>query len=221
MSIFVPSNLQYDSWVVLLMIVSFVCMSLTIGSDFPQVGKSVRSMFNFNNRDGQLVYAPLSLFGLLLAVIHTALSAGVFIYTLKGSGVDGFSETPARSVLSLSVVIVLFVVLKLLLYISVNGIICRRYYMSSQHFRWASFYIMVISILGTVLLALSVMEIYLNLNVIVASVLAAVVAILLEIGTLFKLFTAFFKKKCSVLVFFIYLCALEIAPCFLAWFLVK
>ena len=115
----------------------------------------------------------------------------------------------------------IFLVAKIILYVIVNGFICRKYYISSQHFRWISFYLMVQSINGTVALVSSLLVLFLNVPAWVAVVLFLFSSIILEIGTLFKLFTAFFKKKCSVLVFFIYLCALEIAPCILVWFLVK
>ena len=211
----------YNDWVVLLLIVSFVLVSLTFGADIPQIRKSLRSMFSFKNPDGLLVYAPLSLFGLFLAALHVAVSTGVLIYLYKGSGVSGYSETVIESVLSLSVLMAIFLVAKIILYVIVNGYICRKYYISSQHFRWISFYLMVQSINGTVALVSSLLVLFLNVPVWVAVVLFLFFSIILEIGTLFKLFTAFFKKKCSILVFFIYLCALEIAPCILVWFLVK
>ena len=83
----------YNDWVVLLLIVSFVLVSLTFGADIPQIRKSLRSMFSFKNPDGLLVYAPLSLFGLFLAALHVAVSTGVLIYLYKGCGLSGYSET--------------------------------------------------------------------------------------------------------------------------------
>lgn len=221
MKTIVPIEQLCDDWVVLLLILSFVLVSVTIGSDMPQVLKSLRSMFNFKKSDGQLVYAPLSLFGLVLASIHIAISVGTLVYIFTGSGLLTYTETPLQSVLSQSVLLLLFIVLKIVLYVVVNGIICRKHYISSQHFRWISFYIMVQALNGAVALVLSLLVIYIHIPVQVAVIVYILLAILLEIGTLFKLFSAFFKKKCSVLVFFIYLCALEIAPCFLVWFLVK
>lgn len=210
-----------DDWVVILLIVSFVIFSLTIGSDMPQVRKSLRSMFNFKKSDGQLVYVPLSLFGLFLASIHTAISIAVLAYLCRGEGLPDYSATPFQSVFSLSVVVLLFLLVKIIAYTIVNGLICRKYYISPQHFRWISFYIMVNAIKGALALLLSVSIIYLHLPVMIALFAYLLIAILLEIGILFKLFSVFFKKKCSVLIFFVYLCALEIAPCFLVWFSVK
>lgn len=217
----VPIEQLCDDWVVLFLILSFVLVSVTIGSDMPQVLKSLRSMFNFRKSDGQLVYAPLSLFGLILASIHIAISVGTLVYLCTGSGLLTYTKTPLQSVLSQSVLVLLFIVLKIILYIVVNGIICSKHYIPSQHFRWISFYIMVQALNGAIAWVLSLLIIYINIPVQVAVIVYLLLAILLEIGILFKLFSAFFKKKCSVLVFFIYLCALEIAPCFLVWFLVK
>ena len=221
MKTIVPIEQLCDDWVVLLLILSFVLVSVTIGSDMPQVLKSLRSMFNFKKSDGQLVYAPVSLFGLVRGSIHIAISVGTLVYIFTGSGLLTYTETPLRSVLSQSVLVLLFIVLKIILYISVNGIICSKHYIPSQHFRWISFYIMVQALNGAVALVLSLLVIYIHIPVQVAVIVYILLAILLEIGILFKLFSAFFKKKCSVLVFFIYLCALEIAPCILVWFLVK
>lgn len=212
-------DVLYDDWVVTLLIVSFVLFSITVGSDLSQVEKSLRSMFNFKKSDGQLVYTPLSLFGLILATLHSALSTGILVYIYRGQGVAGYSETPLQSVLSLSLLVLLYIVAKIVLYIIANAVVCSKYYMPAQHFRWSSFYIMVNAVLGAVALLLSLSVIYLKIPLIIALFFYVSIAILLEIGVLFTLFSAFFKKKCSKLVFFIYLCALEIAPCFLMWFL--
>ena len=59
---------------------------------------------------------------------------------------------------------------------------------------------------------LCLLTVFFSIPDIAVLLVSAVMAVLFEIGLAFKIKTALFRNKCTILIFFLYLCALEFGP---------
>lgn len=151
----------------------------------------------------------------LSLVLQTSLFLGIFFFDYSH---DSFPELFLHysSVLLLGCyagIVLLWYVLKLLLYAWVDWV----FFDKQKHILWIDSYTLLYSLLGILLFPLLLLVLYFDLPNVDSWLLFAIIGVLVEILLLYKCFNIFFSKMYGFLYFIVYLCALEMVPCFLLW----
>ena len=213
-----------DDWTLLLFIITFLTTSVTVGSEMQLVGRALRLMYRFKNPEPQLLYAPFSLLRQLIILFQASLNIALLILCSNGLDLDHIIPSITIGIdnlLRVTCIVVATTVLKLVLYHIFNALICGRFSIPVTHFRWFSFTSMVYAVVGCVAFLLNLFVIFIHFPIKIAVILLLLAYIILEIGTLFRLKTSFLKKKCPTLIFFLYLCTLEIVPLAFMWLILN
>ncbi len=151
----------------------------------------------------------------LLMILQTSLLLGIFFFDYSR---DFFPELFSfySSLLLLGCyvgIIILFYVLRVLLYTCVNWI----FFDKQKNSLWLESYSLLYSLFGILLFPLLLLVVYFDLSNVKSFIYFVIFTILSEIMLLYKCFNIFFNKMYGFLYFIVYFCTLEMVPCFLLW----
>ena len=208
-SINTPVNI--NDWFLLVMIVSMVLMILIMGPYWKSYKTSIRSMYKFSTPDGDVEYPLFSTLGFVTVFVLSCIGIAIaFVLYSQDVSVEGVE--PLLTLLSVSSVIVLCFVAKLLLYTIVNNWLYKSQTINLKPLRWNCFVVMSFSVGGFVILMLAFIVHFFSLPLFLLLVLSYLVRILIISGRIFKIKTSLFKNRSSNSGFILYLCAFEIVP---------
>lgn len=199
----IPVNDQIMALSFLLLLVSVLIM----GPYFWDFRKTLISLFWFNGSQDDVSYPQFSPFTAVVLFIVVCLETALLLgYAFRASGLTLSSLLPFLGIT------VLFMTLKAVLYMSVNSVLYKKQNISIKPTRWNQFFVSVVALAGFFSLVVFFVSVSLSLDKFWVLLLAGLLWSLTQIGLIFKLKTSLFRNKCSNSVFFLYLCALEIAP---------
>ena len=116
----INTPVDINDWFLLVMIVSMVLMVLIMGPYWKSYKISIRSMYKFSTPDGDVEYPLFSTLGFVTVFVLSCISISIaFVLYSQDVSVEG--TEPLLVLLSVSSVIVLCFVAKLLLYTIVNN----------------------------------------------------------------------------------------------------
>ena len=202
---------QINDWFLSVMILNLLLMLVLMGPYRFAYIDSISSMFRFKNPDGDISYPLLStveyIIIFLLSCNSVGIAVGIYSHDLLE---EGFSQV--IFLLWYSSLVVLAFVIKLLLYTSVNRVLYKKQIITLKPGRWNCFFVMSFSVAGFLILAFSIIVVFLKIPLVVLLVFAYLMRLLVIIGRIFKIKTTLFKNQRSNLGFIMYLCAFELAP---------
>ena len=181
--------------------------------------KSIKSQLKFNGKDDNLVYSSLGTTDSFLMMLQVSFAVGSSQYVLLRKTIEDNSDT-LKVVMASSLIVFLIIFFKVNLCNFVNHFLYNRRLMPTPPSLWTGFYILSIFTFGSFLSLISILFFLFDLPIGIGRVLLITCAIIVEISIIIKTYRVFFRKKIGLLIFFIYLCALEFAPTFLAWLLI-
>jgi len=151
----------------------------------------------------------------LLMILQTSLLLGIFFFDYSHDFFPEISSLYSSWLLfgCYAGVIILFYILRVLLYTWVNWIFFDR----KKNSIWLESYSLLYSLFGILLFPLLLLVIYFELSNVNTSLFFMVFGILGEIMLFYKCFNIFFSKMYGFLYFIVYFCALEMVPCLLLW----
>ena len=207
----INTPVDINDWFLLVMIVSMVLMVLIMGPYWKSYKISIRSMYKFSTPDGDVEYPLFSTLGFVTVFVLSCISISIaFVLYSQDVSVEG--TEPLLVLLSVSSVIVLCFVAKLLLYTIVNNWLYKSQTINLKPLRWNCFVVMSFSVGGFVILMLAFIVHFFSLPLFLLLVLSYLVRILIISGRIFKIKTSLFKNRSSNSGFILYLCAFEIVP---------
>lgn len=199
----IPVNDNILALSLLLLLVSVLIM----GPFFWDFHKTLTSLFWFNGSRDDVSYPQFSPLTAVVLFVVACLETALFIgYAFRASGLTLSSLLPFMGITAF------FVAVKTLLYRSVNSILYRKQNISIKPARWNYFFVSVVALAGLFSLILFFVSVSFSLDKFWVLLLAGLLWFFTQIGLIIKLKTSLFRNKCSNSVFFLYLCALEIAP---------
>jgi hypothetical protein len=213
------ADFNYDDWMLSALLMSFILMCLVIGLNKSEFKKSIKSLLKFNGKDEDIVYSSLGTTDSLLMMIQVSFAVGSSQYILLGKTIKDNPDT-LKVVMASFLIVFLIIFFKVNLCNFVNHFLYNRRLMPTPPSLWTGFYILSIFTFGSFLSLISILFFLFNLPIGIGRVLLITCAIIVEISVIIKTYRVFFRKKIGLLIFFIYLCALEFAPTFLAWLLI-
>lgn len=208
-SINTPVNI--NDWFLLVMIVSMVLMILIMGPYWKSYKTSIRSMYKFSTPDGDVEYPLFSTLGFVTVFVLSCIGIAIAL-VLYSQDVSVEGVEPLLTLLSVSSVVVLCFVAKLLLCTIVNNWLYKSQTINLKPLRWNCFVVMSFSVGGFVILMLAFIVHFFSLPLFLLLVLSYLVRILIISGRIFKIKTSLFKNRSSNSGFILYLCAFEIVP---------
>jgi hypothetical protein len=200
-----------NDWFLLVMIASMVLMVLIMGPYWKSYKTSIRSMYKFNTPDGDVEYPLFSTLGFVTVFVLSCIGIAIAL-VIYSQDVSVEGTEPLLTLLSVSSVIVLCFMAKLLLYTIVNNWLYKSQTINLKPLRWNCFVVMSFSVGGFVILLLAFIVHFFGLPLFLLLVLSYLVRILLISGRIFKIKTSLFKNRSSNSGFILYLCAFEIVP---------
>lgn len=215
----IPADFNYDDWMLSALLVSFILMCLVIGLNRSEFKKSIKSQLKFNGKDDNLVYSSLGTTHSFLMMLQVSFAVGSSQYVLLRKTIEDNPDT-LKVVMASSLIVFLIIFFKVNLCNFVNHFLYNRRLMPTPPSLWTGFYILSIFTFGSFLSLISILFFLFDLPIGIGRVLLITCAIIVEISIIIKTYRVFFRKKIGLLIFFIYLCALEFAPTFLAWLLI-
>lgn len=215
----IPADFNYDDWMLSALLVSFILMCLVIGLNRSEFKKSIKSQLKFNGKDDNLVYSSLGTTDSFLMMLQVSFAVGSSQYVLLRKTIEDNPDT-LKVVMASSLIVFLIIFFKVNLCNFVNHFLYNRRLMPTPPSLWTGFYILSIFTFGSFLSLISILFFLFDLPIGIGRVLLITCAIIVEISIIIKTYRVFFRKKIGLLIFFIYLCALEFAPTFLAWLLI-
>lgn len=205
------NTFQVNDWFLSVMILTLLLMLVVMGPYGNSFIDGFSSMLRFKNPDGDVSFPLLSTVGYASAFILSCLSVGmaatIFLQDVTKDGTE-----PLLFLSGFSVVVLMALVVKLLLYTTVNKILYKSQTIRLKPARWNCFFVMTVSIAGFSVLVFSAVVLFLGLPVVLLLVFGCLMRILVISGRIFKIKTTLFKDKRSNLGFIVYLCAFEIVP---------
>ncbi len=215
----IPADFNYDDWMLSALLVSFILMCLVIGLNRSEFKKSIKSQLKFNGKDDNLIYSSLGTTDSFLMMLQVSFAVGSSQYVLLRKTIEDNPDT-LKVVMASSLIVFLIIFFKVNLCNFVNHFLYNRRLMPTPPSLWTGFYILSIFTFGSFLSLISILFFLFDLPIGIGRVLLITCAIIVEISIIIKTYRVFFRKKIGLLIFFIYLCALEFAPTFLAWLLI-
>ena len=207
----INTPVSINDWFLLVMIVSMVLMVLIMGPYWKSYKTSIRSMYKFNTPDGDVEYPLFSTLGFVTVFVLSCIGIAIaLVICSQDVSVEG--TEPLLTLLSVSLVIVLCFVAKLLLYTIVNNWLYKSQTINLKPLRWNCFVVMSFSVGGFVILLLAFIVHFFSLPLFLLLILSYLVRILIISGRIFKIKTSLFKNRSSNSGFILYLCAFEIVP---------
>ena len=207
----INTPVSINDWFLLVMVVSMVLMILIMGPYWKSYKTSIRSMYKFSTPDGDVEYPLFSTLGFVTVFVLSCIGIAIaFVLYSQDVSVEGVE--PLLTLLSVSSVIVLCFVAKLLLYTIVNNWLYKSQTINLKPLRWNCFVVMSFSVGGFVILMLAFIVHFFSLPLFLLLVLSYLVRILIISGRIFKIKTSLFKNRSSNSGFILYLCAFEIVP---------
>ena len=207
----INTPVSINDWFLLVMIVSMVLMILIMGPYWKSYKTSIRSMYKFSTPDGDVEYPLFSTLGFVTVFVLSCIGIAIaFVLYSQDVSVEGVE--PLLTLLSVSSVVVLCFVAKLLLCTIVNNWLYKSQTINLKPLRWNCFVVMSFSVGGFVILMLAFIVHFFSLPLFLLLVLSCLVRILIISGRIFKIKTSLFKNRSSNSGFILYLCAFEIVP---------
>src|SRR5574344_137537 len=213
------ADFNYDDWMLSALLMSFILMCLVIGLNKSESKKSIKSQLKFNGKDDNLVYSSLGTTDSFLMMLQVSFAVGSSQYVLLRKTIEDNPDT-LKVVMASSLIVFLIIFFKVNLCNFVNHFLYNRRLMPTPPSLWTGFYILSIFTFGSFLSLISILFFLFDLPVGIGRVLLITCSVIVEISIIIKTYRVFFRKKIGLLIFFIYLCALEFAPTFLAWLLI-
>ncbi|MBR6370659.1 MAG: DUF4271 domain-containing protein [Bacteroidaceae bacterium] len=207
----INTPVSINDWFLLVMIVSMVLMVLIMGPYWKSYKTSIRSMYKFNTPDGDVEYPLFSTLGFVTVFVLSCIGIAIAL-VIYSQDVSVEGTEPLLTLLSVSLVIVLCFVAKLLLYTIVNNWLYKSQTINLKPLRWNCFVVMSFSVGGFVILLLAFIVHFFSLPLFLLLILSYLVRILIISGIIFKIKTSLFKNRSSNSGFILYLCAFEIVP---------
>jgi len=205
------NSYHINDWFLSAMILTLLFMLVIMGPYRYDYVKSFLSMFRFKSPDGDVSYPLLStlenIFIFTLSSFSIGISVGIYSHDLMK---EGFSQVVFLLWYSLLVIVCL--VIKLILYTITNKILYKRQVISLKPGRWNCFFVMSYSVAGFLILIFSIIVVFLDLHILALLIFAYLIRFLVIAGRIFKIKTTLFKNQSSNLGFIMYLCAFELAP---------
>lgn len=209
LDIFPP--VQTDDWIMVILTVTFLLSFLLFASRRSAFFKLTDSVFKFKNPDGKVLIPRTTPVEFVLQVLLACVSMSLLM-TCASNGTDMSGRPLLLSLLiDFGCVASVFIV-KLVLYQLVNSRLYRNQSTPVKPTRWNGFFVSVFFVAGNVALLLCLLTVFFPIPDIAVLLVSAVMAVLFEIGLAFKIKTALFRNNCTILIFFLYLCALEFGP---------
>ena len=207
----INTPVSINDWFLLVMIVSMVLMVLIMGPYWKSYKTSIRSMYKFNTPDGDVEYPLFSTLGFVTVFVLSCIGIAIAL-VIYSQDVSVEGTEPLLTLLSVSSVIILCFVAKLLLYTIVNNWLYKSQTINLKPLRWNCFVVMSFSVGGFVILLLAFIIHFFSLPLFLLLILSYLVRILIISGRIFKIKTSLFKNRSSNSGFILYLCAFEIVP---------
>lgn len=214
----ISDSYNYDDWILLVLILSFILMCFLIGLNRTEYRNSIKSLFKYKGKGAELVFSSLGTIGYLFMLLQVSLAIGVSHYIL-------FSKTVAENPETLKVLMVSSLIVFSILFIKVN--ICNfiNYFLYKRRLLivpsslWTGFYVLYVFTFGSFITVISILFFLFSWPIHVGRIIFIITALIVEFSIITKLYKVFFRKKIDLLIFFLYLCALEFAPTVLVWLL--
>ncbi len=210
-------DLRSDDTLTLLMLGGFIAIAIAFGFMQRLLFLQSKNFFHVNPNDvGRALLSATELRLQLVLVVQTALQLAIFtyIYATSETAIPSMFESRHSLTLVLLLIFLGYFALKALLYTFVNGV----FFDAKKNKEWMHGLLFITAMEGVVLYPVSLLSIYLGLDIGTMTVLMIIIIVVLKLLTAYKLFAIFFQTFDSYVQFFLYLCALETTPLLILWF---
>ena len=210
----ITEPLGVNDWFMSVILVTFLLMLAVMGPHWQAFAESFSSMFRFKNPDGEVSFPLLSTMGYVLIFILSCLGVGIAVDIYSHDVIEEGSSQVLFLLWYCSLMIVFFL-LKLLLYTNVNRVLFKRQVITLKPSRWNCFFVMSFAVASFFILGFSILVLFLKIPLVALLIFAYLMRILVISGRIFKIKTTLFKSRRSNFGFIMYLCAFEIVPVFI------
>ncbi len=209
-------ELRFDDTLTLLLLAGFVVTTVALGYTKRFVLWQLKNFFHVQRNDaGRVSQSSVEFRCQLLLLLHTCLQLSVLLYicTIDGSNLSLSPEARHKMLAFFAVAIVGYFAARFLIYTIVNSV----FFDARGNREWLRSLLFVSATEGVLISPLVLVSVYLDLSVAAATNSVITVLALVKMLLAIKCYSIFFRQRAGFLQFFLYLCALEAVPLFLAW----
>lgn len=214
----ISAPVQADDWFLIILIVTFLLSFFSFAPRRAAFFRLADSLFKFKNPDGKVLIPRTAPLEFVLQSLLSCLSVSLFLTVSENGRILSGSSIWLPFLRNFGYVASVFII-KLVLYQSVNTWLYRKQSTAVKPTRWNGFFVSVFFVAGIAALLLCIVTVFFTIPYNIVPLLYLLFILLLEMGLAFKIKTAIFRNKCTILSFFLYLCALELGPLVLPAFL--
>lgn len=211
-----PYQFRGDATVTLPLMLCVVLCAYVVSRDSRYIAGRLKDFFSEKKRSSMFNDGmPIDIKHVLLLLFQTCTMSGFCFYYAVFGGVTlsrpGFPHVAALAASMAAMVV--FVILKLLVYQVVNTIFFEREAASV----WIRSYLMVLVLEGVLLLPIVLLVVFFNISASLTVCLSLLVVILAKFSLLYKCVYNFFDSLYGIVHLILYFCALEILPGLMLW----
>jgi hypothetical protein len=205
-----------DSGITLCVLLAFFVLAYVLTNGKRYLAQQIKNLFYMRERASLFaVETGADVRYRTLLVFLTNLLLGIFFFDFTYDRMpELFQERPPLLLLGVYVgAVLLFFLVRLLLYQGINLIFFEK----SKRHQWVDSYLLIYSLLGILLFPLMLLVVFFDLANPTSYILFIILAAFGEIMLIYKCFNIFFSKRHGTLHLILYLCTLEMVPCYLLW----
>lgn len=210
-----PYSMRNDNALTILLLLSFILTVVAVARSKQTIVRDVKHFFRGSREDDRDFQFRLSRFFSLMALLNCvmlAVSTGAFAEQLPFYDV-AMAETQfeGSQMLVVGILFLLFIayfLVKWMAYSVVNSV----FFGNKKSLQWSQAFVVVTALEGILIIPLVLLLIYFDLSVKSALIYFISVLFLNKILSIYKGWNIFFRQNGRYLQFFLYFCALEIAP---------
>ncbi len=177
--------------------------------------RTLFSMFRFKTPDTEVSFPQYSSLGFVFLFILSCFSMGISVVCCRHGGLAGNSPGLLEFLAIVGVISAVMLVW-LLLYHALNNLLYRVQSITVRPTRWNCFFMTIYAATAFLILAFSILVLFLGIPRIVLVIYAIAVTALTAIGRISSVLSVLFRNKRLSYGIILYLCALELVPAVLA-----
>lgn len=210
----IPYLLNNDDWVTGILLVCFLITSYVLSHGRSQLFQSIRKLFS-THEIGHIFHKKtiVDTYCLLLLNLQTSLLVSILLLKVLFEN-DTLTSSIATSLLAYySIIILLYLFVKRIVYRFVNWI----FFDKLKNGLWIDSYFFIISIVGMLLLPVTLLIIYCDFPYYISILLPAILFFLMNLYFIYRCFSIFFNQLHGLCYLFLYFCTFEVLPFLFVW----
>ena len=210
----IPYLLSNDDWITGILLVCFLITSYVLSHGRSLLFQSIRKLFSTHEIDHIFhKKTVVDTYCLLMLNLQTCLLTSILLLKVLSENVALTSSVAVSLFGCFCLIMCLYLFVKRIVYKFVNWIFFDRF----KNNLWIDSYFFIISIVGMLLLPVTLLIVYCDFPYYLSVLLPAILFFLMNLYFIYRCFSIFFSQLHGLCYLFLYFCTLEVLPFLLVW----